>query len=593
MIPLTEGSLDKIMAGIDVEKPILQILGHKKLASSSSGDRYRLLVSDGKRVNSFTMLATQLNSMITDNILTEFSICQVNRYAVSTVNNGGKQKRVMVILSLDLKVSGEEVGSKIGNPTNIDSNANTEAESKKPQSIQTPSAVTIQKNTVNHSSSDINTTPIVGLSPYQNKWVIKARITNKSNIITWSNSRGEGKLFSMDLVDESGEIRCTAFRDQCDKFYDMIEVGKIYYISRCNLKPANKNYSTLKNDYEMSMTQDTEIILCHDDVDDIPMIQFDFVPINTIENKEKNDIIDVLGIAKSCEEIQTLRARTTGRELKKRDVMLVDESNTMVCLSLWGADAEKFDGNNNPVVAIRGARIGEFNGGKNLSAVMSSVIQIDPDIPEAHKLRGWYNTIGMSDQAKSLSTNNARGGGMNGTWLTIKEAQNITSSSENGFNIFISKLTVNLIKAENVVYKSCPVDGCNKKMIDQANGMYRCEKCNKEFPSFKYRLLANVNFGDWQNNQWVTAFNDEAEKLLNVTAQELGELQENNKDAYMDKFSEVAFQSFIVKLRMKIETFNDETRLKASCLSISPIDYKVYNDILLTKLKDIIGIEKL
>lgn len=68
------------------------IQGHKKLASSSSGDRYRLLVSDGKRVNSFTMLATQLNSMITDNILTEFSICQVNRYAVSTVNNGGKQK---------------------------------------------------------------------------------------------------------------------------------------------------------------------------------------------------------------------------------------------------------------------------------------------------------------------------------------------------------------------------------------------------------------------------------------------------------------------------------------------------------------------
>jgi len=28
----------------------------------------------------------------------------------------------------------------------------------------------------------------------------------------------------MDLIDESGEIRCTAFRDQCDKFYDMIEV---------------------------------------------------------------------------------------------------------------------------------------------------------------------------------------------------------------------------------------------------------------------------------------------------------------------------------------------------------------------------------
>jgi ssDNA-binding replication factor A large subunit len=28
-------------------------------------------------------------------------------------------------------------------------------------------------------------------------------VTNRSNIRTWSNSRGEGKLFSMEIVDES------------------------------------------------------------------------------------------------------------------------------------------------------------------------------------------------------------------------------------------------------------------------------------------------------------------------------------------------------------------------------------------------------
>lgn len=46
----------------------------------------------------------------------------------------------------------------------------------------------------------------------------------KSAIRTWSNARGEGKLFSMDLCDESGEIRATAFKEQVDKFYDYIEV---------------------------------------------------------------------------------------------------------------------------------------------------------------------------------------------------------------------------------------------------------------------------------------------------------------------------------------------------------------------------------
>lgn len=593
MIPLTEGALDKIMMGIDVEKPILQILGHKKLASSSSGERYRLLVSDGKRVNSFTMLATQLNSMITDNILTEYSICQLNRYAISTVNNGGQQKRVMVLLSLDLKVPGEEVGAKIGNPTNIDSSTSTETDAKKPSSVKTKTVnVASSAQNKKNPTSDIVSTPIVALSPYQNKWIIKARVTNKSNIRTWSNSRGEGKLFSMDLVDETGEIRCTAFRDQCDKYFDMIEVGKVYYISRCTLKPANKNFSTLKNDYEMSMTPDTEIIPCHDDDEDIPMLQFDFSPISSIEQKEKNDIIDVLGIVKSCDEVQILKARATGKELKKRDVTLLDESNTMICLSLWGTEAENFDGSNNPVLAIKSARIGEFNGGKNLSTMMSSVMQIDPDIPQAHKLRGWYNSIGMSEQAKSLSVNNAGGGSMTGAWLTFGEAKDM-GVSNNQAEDFIAKVTVNMIRTENLVYKSCPTDGCNKKLIDQANGMYRCEKCSKEFPSFKYRLLANVNFGDWTGHRWATAFNDEAEKLLNATAQELGELHESNKDAYMDKFSEATFKSFVVKFRSRMEVFNDEGRLKTTCQLVTPIDYKVYNDVLLKKIKDMVGIEKL
>lgn len=56
--------------------------------------------------------------------------------------------------------------------------------------------------------------------------MIKVRVTNKSQIRTWSNSRGEGKLFSCDLMDESGEIRATVFRDMVDKYYDMIEVSR-------------------------------------------------------------------------------------------------------------------------------------------------------------------------------------------------------------------------------------------------------------------------------------------------------------------------------------------------------------------------------
>ena len=81
-----------------------------------------------------------------------------------------------------------------------------------------------------------------------NRWVIKVRVTNKSPIKTWSNSRGEGKLFSMDLIDESGEIRCTAFRDQCEKFYDMIEVY-FFILKLLKLVMVCKFFSTMIKNY--------------------------------------------------------------------------------------------------------------------------------------------------------------------------------------------------------------------------------------------------------------------------------------------------------------------------------------------------------
>jgi hypothetical protein len=41
-----------------------------------------------------------------------------------------------------------------------------------------------------------------------------------------------------------------------------------------------------------------------------------------------------------------------------------------------------------PVLAIKNAKIGDFNG-RTLSSISSTVLTVDPDIPEAGALRHW------------------------------------------------------------------------------------------------------------------------------------------------------------------------------------------------------------
>jgi replication factor A1 len=109
--------------------------------------------------------------------------------------------------------------------------------------------------------SGVNVYPIGDISPYQNKWTIKARVVNKSEVKTWHNSKSEGKLFNVTLLDETGEIRATAFGQEVDTFYEVLQEQHVYYISKCRVTIAKKQFSNVKNDYELMIGRDTVIEL--------------------------------------------------------------------------------------------------------------------------------------------------------------------------------------------------------------------------------------------------------------------------------------------------------------------------------------------
>jgi len=117
--------------------------------------------------------------------------------------------------------------------------------------------------------------------------------------------------------------------------------------------------------------------------------------------------------------------------------------------------------------------------------------------------------------------------------------------------------------------------------------MYRCVKCNREYPNFKYRLLGSMNVGDWSGNLWISMFASEAEKVLEMSSQAVGEAIENDPEALADMADKTHFKQFVIKCRSKMETFNDENRLKTVAVKVDPINYKEYNSYLISKIQQL------
>ncbi|XP_016337159.1 replication protein A 70 kDa DNA-binding subunit-like [Sinocyclocheilus anshuiensis] len=579
-VRLSEGAIESLTKGIEVSNPVLQCVNIRKIDGGNGLSRFRVMMSDGLHTMSSFMLSTQLNPMAEQNQLATNCVCMLKRSVANVLKDG---RRVVVILDMEVIKSADQMAGKIGDPTPY-----VEGQSK-PQQSTAPAPTVRPLQPQNGSDGSMNrpaqsfgkrpmaapstpggsskVVPIASLNPYQSKWTVRARVTNKNSIRTWSNSRGDGKLFSMELVDESGEIRATGFNHEVDKFYSLIEQGKVYYISKGTLKIANKQFSSLKNDYEMTLNGETSIIPCEDS-HDVPKVQCDFVSIADLESREKDTIVDVIAVCKNTEDMTRIMTKNS-REVSKRNIQLMDMSGRVIQLTMWGNDAETFDGSGHVGVVVTVLLYCQYFW---LCVIWHFKIMYDK---EGHAIDGQSMT----------ELRGPGGGGGNTNWKTLVEVKNEHLGHGDKADYFSCIATIVYIRKENCLYQACPSKDCNKKVVDQQNGMYRCEKCDKEFPDFKYRLMLSANIADFGDNQWVTCFQDSAETLLGQNSGYLGQLKDSNEAAFDEVFLHANFNTFVFRNRVKMETYNDESRIKVTVVDAKPVDHREYSKRLIINIR--------
>jgi len=421
-------------------------------------------------------------------------------------------------------------------------------------------------------------TPISAINPYSQKWTIKARITSKSDIKKWSNAKGEGTVFSIDLLDaENTEIRGTFFKEACEKFFPMLEQGKVYTFSGGQLKLVqNKQFNNLKNQYEIMFSVQSEIRAVIDDSNIKPQT-YSFVKINALNDCDVNSTVDLVAVVRDSSEVVEINSKTGNKALQKRDVTLIDDTLTEVRLTLWGEKAVQLKDLTGRVIALKGVKVGDY-GGRNLGMLNSSSLVINPNLPEALALFNWqsqYVNTGYP-AIETLSTSGTGAGSADliekRKWVSAIRDESMGMGEKPDY--ITIKASVNYIKHDtDGFYIACPTPGCNKKVTDLMNGGYRCEKCNKEFDSCLRRYILSIQMADFTGNSWFSVFNDAGEKMLGCTAQHLYELKSGgNDEAYEKVFADALFKTHVVKVRVKQETVNDEMRVKSTVMTMNDVD---------------------
>ncbi|CAD6981521.1 unnamed protein product, partial [Tilletia controversa] len=338
-----------------------------------------------------TPIPLRIRDIAENGNIDRFSVIRLTQYSANAIQD----RRIIIILDCDIVQ--RDVPDKLGNPLSTDDAIKSGSVGSGAGHGGGNGASAGARSTAGSSSAAParragggggggagahNGAPVYsieGLSPYQDKCTIKARVTSKSDIKHYSNQRGEGKLFSVNFLD------------------------------------------------------DTEIQEC-EDTEDVPGVKYAFVPLGQLETVEPNqncDIIgviesigdlgtincDIIGVIESIGDLGTIVSKASQREINKREITLVDQSGMSIRITLWGKQAQSFNENGDmedkPVLAAKGVKVSDF-GGRSLSLQSSSSMSINPDIPEAHGLRGWYDNQGAGQSFRAYTSASVGGSGAGG-----------------------------------------------------------------------------------------------------------------------------------------------------------------------------------
>merc|ERR1719210_1468710 len=378
--------------------------------------------------------------------------------------------------------------------------------------------------------------PVSELSTYVQRWTLRARVTSKSPLRTFSKGGGSGKVFHVNILDvHGGEIRASFFNDAADAHFDKLQVGKCYTFSRGAVRIANRQYNPCDHRYEITFDKLAQIEEVEDD-EQIETVKLSLTDLKSVETRALPCNVDLCGIVTCANSAISFTSRE-GKELLKRDITIADDTASSITVTIWGDRAKQEDSvfQGNPVVCLKGVVIKEWNGGRSGSLSEGGMLVFRSAAPEAKRVEEWWSEGGKSQSLTALSKTFSGGSSRaaNAKQLDLTElrrqSEQVLHQPET-YSVFCRLALVQMQKKgepQPLCYMACQElrEGkalpCNRR-VDSSGFCSSCNRAGKAAPRFNLRC----RFSDAGDNAWITTFHEAAQQVVGLSSEEAQDLEQ-------------------------------------------------------------------
>mmetsp|Transcript_16132 Transcript_16132/g.37766 ORF Transcript_16132/g.37766 Transcript_16132/m.37766 type:complete len:461 (-) Transcript_16132:54-1436(-) len=425
--------------------------------------------------------------------------------------------------------------------------------------------------------------PISEISSYVQRWTIRARVTSKSQIRTFSKGASTGKVFDISLLDaHGGEIRASFFNDAAGEFHERLQTGKCYTFSRGSVRIADSRFNQCKHRYDLVFDKLAQVEEVDDDAQ-IEAVKFHFSELRSLQSRQLPCNVDVCGVVTGPGSVISFTSKE-GRDLVKRDITIADDTATTMVVTIWGDRAKQADKDfaDHPVIGLKGVQVKEWNGGRSGSLSEGGALVLQLQTPEGKRLQQWWASGGSTQSLTALSHaggfTSSTGGKAAADLAELRRLSEQVLEKPQHFSVVCRLAMVQTMKrgeAQPLVYSACqePKEGkmlpCNRR-VDSSGFCASCNRAGRVALRFNLRC----RFADQGDAAWLTTFHEAAQQVLGLSAERANELEqgEGGREALEAAIANCYFrQPLRLTMRAKLESFQGETRTGITCIDARPV----------------------